>query len=269
MADSLRTILPLREQGTGAPLFAVHPASGLSWKYAVLLQHLSSRRPLLGLQMPGIAPDQPEPPTAGTIEELLDSYVGAMREVQPHGPYHLMGWSFGGRLAQHLAARLRSSGEEVALLVVLDAYPTRESALAGVAGGDAMWRGLLDANGIAAPADVELDVDAVRRLLAEVDNPLADVPVTAVERMVRRFVRLGELLDATPVPTFDGDLHVVEATREIPADRPSPSAWEAHVSGEVTSSRVGVRHSDMLADEAMPELAPVLDALLGRDEPRA
>ncbi|WP_233251685.1 non-ribosomal peptide synthetase [Serinibacter arcticus] len=264
VADSLRTILPLRTEGRGAPLFAVHPASGVSWKYGGLLGRLATERPVLGLQMPGIAPDEPETPPAATIEELLDSYVDAVREVQPHGPYHLLGWSFGGRLAQHLAARLRSHGEHVALLILLDAYPTQESALEGVAPGDAMWRGLLDANGIEAPADVELDVVAVQGLLRAAGNPLADLPVETVERMVRRFVRLGELFDSTPVPTFDGDLHIVEATLEVPDGRPAPAAWEGHVTGSVTSSTVHVRHSDLLSDEAMAELVPILDRLLAQ-----
>jgi thioesterase domain-containing protein len=240
----------------------VHPASGVSWKYGGLLGRLTSERPVLGLQMPGIAPDEPDTPPAASIEELLDGYVDAIRQAQPHGPYHLLGWSFGGRLAQHLAARLRSRGEDVALLVLLDAYPTQESALEGVAPGDAMWRGLLDANGIAAPDDGELDVHAVQALLREADNPLADLPVATVERMVRRFVRLGELFDSTPVPTFDGDLHVVEATLEVPDGRPAPAAWEPHVTGEVTSGTVHVRHSDMLSDGAMTELVPILDRLL-------
>lgn len=264
ITDSLRTILPLRAEGTGAPVFVVHPATGVAWKYGALLGHLDSRRPVFGLQMPGLAPDEPEPDVAGSLDEMLDGYLDAVREVQPEGPYSLVGWSFGGRLAQHLAARLRSQGDEVALLVLLDAYPTEESALAGVATGDAMWRGFLDANGISAPTDVELDVDQVLAALAEAGNPLADVPVETIERMVRRFVRTGELFDSTPVPRFDGDLHVVEATREVPGGRPTPQAWAQHVTGEVTTSTVAVRHSDMLSDEAMGELAPTLDRLLGQ-----
>lgn len=262
ITDSLRTVLPLRAEGEGAPVFVVHPATGVSWKYGALLGHLDSRRPVVGLQMPGLAPDEPEPETAGSLDEMLDVYLDAVREVQPEGPYSLVGWSFGGRLAQHLAARLRSQGDEVALLVLLDAYPTEESALAGVAAGDAMWRGFLDANGISAPADVELDVHQVLAALAEVGNPLADVPVESIGRMVRRFVRMGELFDSTPVPRLDGDLHVVEATLDVPPGRPTPQAWEQHVTGEVTTSTVAVRHSDMLSDAAMGELAPVLDRLL-------
>ncbi|WP_419183570.1 amino acid adenylation domain-containing protein [Serinibacter arcticus] len=265
VADSLRTLLPLRPRGTGAPLFTVHPASGVSWKYSVLLSRLATTRPILGLQMPGIAPDEPDTAPASTLEELLDVYLDAVREVQPHGPYHLLGWSFGGRLAQHLAARLREQGEDVALLVLLDAYPTQESALEGVASGDAMWRGLLDANGVEAPAGVELDVRSVQRLLGRAGNPLADLPPEAVERMVARFTRLGELFDATAVPVLDGDLHVVEATRDVPPGRPAPAAWEGYVTGTVTSDPVDVRHSDMLTEDAMVELVPVLDRLLGQD----
>lgn len=262
VADSLRPVLPLRPGGTGAPLFAVHPASGLAWKYSALLGRLTTTRPVLGLQMPGIAPDEPEPPTAASLDELLDAYVGAVRSAQPHGPYHLVGWSFGGRLAQHLAARLRAQGEEVALLALLDAYPSDEPALAGVAGGDDLWRAFLDANGIAAPEGVPLDVEGVLRLLEEAGSPLADVPADTIDRIVRRFVRLGELFDATPVPVFDGDVHVFEATREVPADRPAPGAWERYVTGTVTSSPADVRHADMLTDAALDAVAPVLDALL-------
>src|SRR5439155_490607 len=55
-----------------------------------------------------------------TVEELADSYLAALRKVQPHGPYALGGWSFGGFVAFEMARRLRASGEEVAQPVLLD-----------------------------------------------------------------------------------------------------------------------------------------------------
>ncbi|PZF57866.1 non-ribosomal peptide synthetase [Curtobacterium sp. MCSS17_008] len=261
VAESLRTILPLRRTGEDAPVFAVHPASGVAWKFSTFVSRLATTRPVLGVQMPGIAPDQPEPPTAGTLDELLTEYVAAIRAEQPHGPYLLTGYSFGGRLAHHIAARLQSEGEQVALLAVLDAYPTDASAFEGVAETDDMWRGFLDANGVV-PPDGALDAERVLALLAEAGNPLADVPGHVVDRMVRRFRRLGALLDAAPVPVVDGDLHVFEATEDVPAGRPAPDAWERFARGTVTSSSVGVRHQDMLVDRALDDIAPVLDRLL-------
>ena len=82
--------------------------------------------------------------------------------------------------------------------------------------------------------------------------------------MVRRFLRLGELLDGAAVPTFDGAMHVFEATEQVPDARPAPSAWTPFATGAVTSSTVGVRHQDMLSDRALDDVAPVLDGLLER-----
>lgn len=270
VAESLRTILPLRPEGVGSPVFAVHPASGVSWKFSAFLSRLDTARPVLGVQMPGIAPDVDEPPAAASWDELVTEYVTAIRGEQPHGPYVLVGYSFGGRLAHHLAARLQAEGDEVSLLAVLDAYPTEASALEGVADADDMWRGFLDANGVTPPAG-RLDGERVLALLGEAGNPLADVPGEVVDRMVRRFRRLGELLDEAPVPVVDGDLHVFAATEDVPADRPEPEAWAPFVTGRVTSSPVGDRHQDMLSERALDDVAPVLDRLLaeaGRAEGR-
>ena len=65
-ADSLRQILPLRTAGSKAPLFAVHPASGISWGYASMLGRLDPERPLIGLQMPGMEPGRTHPVEATT-----------------------------------------------------------------------------------------------------------------------------------------------------------------------------------------------------------
>jgi thioesterase domain-containing protein len=40
--------------------------------------------------------------------------------VQPHGPYHLAGWSFGGVVAYEMAVQLERAGERVAFAGVLD-----------------------------------------------------------------------------------------------------------------------------------------------------
>ena len=54
------------------------------------------------------------------VGELVVEYLAAMRKVQPHGPYHLAGVSFGGVLAYEVARQLREAGEEVRTLALLD-----------------------------------------------------------------------------------------------------------------------------------------------------
>jgi hypothetical protein len=85
-ADSLRQLLPLRSTGTKLPLFAVHPASGISWGYASMLGKLDPERPLIGLQMPGMEPGRTHPVEAATLTDLADDYIAQLRSVQPEGP---------------------------------------------------------------------------------------------------------------------------------------------------------------------------------------
>jgi len=47
-------------------------------------------------------------------------YVRGVREVQPHGPYCLAGYSFGGFVVFEMAQQLHAAGETVALLGLLD-----------------------------------------------------------------------------------------------------------------------------------------------------
>ena len=54
------------------------------------------------------------------VPTLLAEYFEAIRRVQPHGPYHLAGVSFGGVLAYELARALRAAGETIGTLALLD-----------------------------------------------------------------------------------------------------------------------------------------------------
>jgi thioesterase domain-containing protein/acyl carrier protein len=55
-----------------------------------------------------------------SVEAIARRYLAAVRESQPHGPYQLLGFCFGGILAYEMAQQLRAAGEEVSLLVMLD-----------------------------------------------------------------------------------------------------------------------------------------------------
>ena len=71
---------------------------------------------------------------------MADDYLAEIRNVQPHGPYHLLGWSMGGLVA-HAASPPASKrcGEEVALLALLDSYPLPEGFRAPeIDGGDVL-----------------------------------------------------------------------------------------------------------------------------------
>jgi thioesterase domain-containing protein len=58
-----------------------------------------------------------------SVNLMAERYLEEVRRVQPHGPYHLAGWSAGGVTAVEMAHRLRAAGEEVAFVGLLDTSP--------------------------------------------------------------------------------------------------------------------------------------------------
>ncbi|HEU4562239.1 MAG TPA: amino acid adenylation domain-containing protein, partial [Longimicrobium sp.] len=113
-APEAAPLVPLRATGTLPPLFVVHMAGRRVSNYAALVKHLGSDQPVYGLQ--DVGDDLARP-----VERIAGEHLRAMRAVQPHGPYHLAGWSFGGVVAYEMAVQLERAGERVTFAGVLDA----------------------------------------------------------------------------------------------------------------------------------------------------
>jgi amino acid adenylation domain-containing protein len=99
------------------PLFCVHPVGGNILEYYTLANYLGQDRPIYGLQSQGLDGKQ-EP--SRSIEDMASHYIQEIQTVQPHGPYFLTGYSFGGLVAFEMAQQLRAAGEEIGLLALLD-----------------------------------------------------------------------------------------------------------------------------------------------------
>ncbi|BBP59850.1 non-ribosomal peptide synthetase [Pseudomonas sp. St316] len=100
-----------------ANLFCFHPSTGHVQDYRTLLAPLSGWH-VWGLQAAYLGDDSTA--LGGDIESLGALYVEHLRQQQPQGPYHLLGFSLGGLLAIAAAAHLESQGEEVAFLGIID-----------------------------------------------------------------------------------------------------------------------------------------------------
>jgi acetoacetyl-CoA synthetase len=125
LAQSLRTeggpvfshLVRLRSGESDRPVFIVHGIFGNVLQLKELADRLSTTRAIYALQARGADPRQ-EPHT--TIAEMVEAYIDAIRTVQPHGPYALAGYSFGGLVAFEMARWLRAHGESVDLLAVFE-----------------------------------------------------------------------------------------------------------------------------------------------------
>jgi acetoacetyl-CoA synthetase len=111
-------MIPLKA-GSNPSIF-IAPGVGGRASFYDLAQHIETENAIYGIQARGV--DGRED-ALESIEEMAELYLGALREVQPSGPYFLIGYSFGGLLALEMAQRLRREKNEVALLAMVDTYP--------------------------------------------------------------------------------------------------------------------------------------------------
>ncbi|PRC06965.1 non-ribosomal peptide synthetase, partial [Pseudomonas poae] len=130
------SVVTVRSGGTQTPLFLVHEFSGMDVYFPALGQHLPGDYPIYGL---------PGGPHLNTMEGLAARLVGLIRGIQPHGPYRLAGWSFGGVLAYEVAMQLLGLDEAVEFLGLIDSYVPRltDQGKARWSGPDALKRHLL------------------------------------------------------------------------------------------------------------------------------
>ncbi|RZU53268.1 non-ribosomal peptide synthase protein (TIGR01720 family)/amino acid adenylation domain-containing protein [Krasilnikovia cinnamomea] len=264
--DGFDVALPLRDRATGLALFCFPPASGLSWAYAGLLAHIPDGVSVYGLQARGLQPDGGAPHQ--TLDEMIDDYLVTLRRIRPNGPYALLGWSFGGNIAHLVATRLQAEGEDVAMLVLLDAYPPQPTKSSEEI--DEAWtvRALLRLNGHRCDGDCELTdpLAHAARILAEPDAPLSALPADRIRRVlsvVRNSARLGAGLRQG---RFDGDtiLFVAGADGVDPED--AAAAWRPFLAGDVETRVVDVTHDGMPRPAALAHIAdalrPAFDRLL-------
>jgi amino acid adenylation domain-containing protein len=99
------------------PLFCIHPVGGNILEYYTLANYIGNDRPIYGLQSQGL--DGKQPPLS-SIKDMANHYIQEIQTVQPHGPYFLTGYSFGGLVAFEMAQQLRAKGKEIGLLALLD-----------------------------------------------------------------------------------------------------------------------------------------------------
>lgn len=65
------------------------------------------------------------------MEEMISTYLQAIKRVQPHGPYAIAGYSFGSIIAFEITKRLEAAGDEVKFLATIDQPPHFKKRAAG------------------------------------------------------------------------------------------------------------------------------------------
>ena len=218
------------KNGTGIPLFCIHPVGGVSWPYQVLGGYLDC--PIIGIQQI----QQGEEAEPGSIRDMAKNYADRIQGAYPSGPYKLLGWSFGGVVAHEVAIELQRRGGAVARLILLDAQP-------GLDGNAAM------------PGKKRIAKDAIPDKMQELvregsrqyslDNQLLD-------HIVQNFNSNVAFYRAHEAGIFNGDIIVFSAARDE-SDRSSflRQSWRPYVAADITVHSIDCSHQEMMTTESL------------------
>jgi thioesterase domain-containing protein len=105
----------LQPSGSRQPLYAFTNIGGQLDVYQHLARLLADERPVYGVKMIG---SEGECDPLREIHQIASTHAADIRGVQPHGPYFLFGYWFGGVLAFEVARELIAQGERVGLVTM-------------------------------------------------------------------------------------------------------------------------------------------------------
>jgi thioesterase domain-containing protein/acyl carrier protein len=113
------SMMILRKTGTKAPLFCLPGAGGSSFSYRSLVDGLPEDRAVYAYNLPSL---EQRPKPLNTIRDYALDVLRQIREIHPEGPFHILGYSFGGTVAFELAQVLAERGETLASLGIIDSW---------------------------------------------------------------------------------------------------------------------------------------------------
>ena len=256
-------------------LFVVHNINGTVEPVRTLAVNLSC--PVYGLQYTAEAPKT-------SVQDLAAFYIKCMREIQPKGPYHLAGYSFGACVAIEMALQLEKSNE-VEKLFLLDGshayveartlwHRKRLIMKEGSWGPEAMAEGLSTLapqyakvdkekllKALKAETSVEKQIEITAEAIAKAsDDSVSQVSVATFLGAFINLLRMGEQYRATA--KIHGDVHLVRAkvTDEMGKSLGEDFNLKQVCNGKISLKWVDGDHESFLQGSSAEEVANIITA---------
>ncbi|HEX4208950.1 MAG TPA: SDR family NAD(P)-dependent oxidoreductase, partial [Candidatus Binataceae bacterium] len=112
------SLIPIRTGGSRPPLFLFPDMNGTVIGFDTLVRLLPGSLPIYGAESTWFR--HGEMPLR--LEEMAARHLESIRALQRHGPFFLLGYSFGGLMAFEAAQQLTAQGETIGMLGMLDTW---------------------------------------------------------------------------------------------------------------------------------------------------
>jgi len=224
-------IVPLRAEGSKPPLFLIHGVDGTLEPFQDLVRHLEPDQPIQGVRSQALLG---ETAALTSVEELAAYYIKAIQAVRPRGPYHFLGYSFGGLVAFEMARQLRDRGELVGMLGIIDSLQMGPPPIAETPAQRLLARSL----------------KAIYAFFATRQKP--------IPRFLRRAININTFAARNYVPqSYPGSITLFQA-RDSANDPGVNDPWARLAGGGVELHSIPGRQQEVLAEPNVSALAKAL-----------
>lgn len=262
-------VVTLAPGGDDTPLFCIHGGDGGVLFYRCLAALMPPEMPLHAIESLELGnSDLIEP---ASIEETAAAYIRSLRVLQPHGPYRLAGYSFGGVVAHEMALQLTRVGQAVEFVGLFDTHnpaaPARDYTMTERL--RVFWR-----QNSAVPLGRRLKlvrgrlsegIRTHRRVKAEIKAAQAGGPAEAYSDLRRVQVRQANwrAMQAYRPQTYQGRITLFKASAiSDKIERPADYGWACLAGGGLDIVLVSGEHLTLFAPENIGTLARALTACL-------
>jgi len=254
--NSISRIDGMQTRGELPPLFCVPGGASDNIVFRELSTQLRADQPFYGLQAAGLDATDIDSELV-EIEQIAESFIREIREVQPRGPYFLAGHCFGGLLMYEVAQILLAQGEQIGFLGLIDSVV-----------GDSL------------PTDMKVGLRdklsyhwSLMRKRTWYGN-LVTIAERAIgyrdakesrRRLHESFSRIGELHRRYKVKPYPGHLTLLMAADSFFTSRPDRDPrlfWKAMALGGASVIHVSGDHATMLQEPHVGDLAKKISTCL-------
>ncbi|MGG1555799.1 non-ribosomal peptide synthetase [Paenibacillus ferrarius] len=252
--EAASSVVAIQRSGSKPPIFCIHELSGEVLLYWNLAQRLGSDQPVYGLRYA-----TPDDASKITTEDLAARYIRDIKQIQPEGPYYLLGFSLGGLIAYEMAQQLHNMQEDVPLLAILDArnptsYPSSKHDIVKRI-KDNMRIFFKIPHGRKA----RFMAEKVRNALKPQDL-LFNSPGPEAEKRARSFLRLPRIYATQPYPGKIAFFRAQHDYSNYILD--AKNGWESTGDGEIHVHNIPSDHATMLNEPCAGYIAEALKTYL-------
>lgn len=232
---NISSIVPFQKEGNAPPLFLI---PGF-WLYRKLAVHIGKHRPFYGF----------EPYEYKKVEQIAGHFLTELKAEQPQGPYFIGGFCEHYPVAFEMARQLIKEGEEVPLLVLIEAY--------------------------APSATLSMKSSSfVKRKLKFYASELKKRSLLQKLKFIRREIRNAFIIlywkiktEQKPgkLQTYPGNIALFRSSIVAPSFTGDPlMGWQEYVTGKIESITIDGDHFGILEEPAVTILASQMNTIMRR-----